>query len=77
MYKCFGEMWLVLVLCFDLPDFCDEVTPTWYNRLHRNMTKNDAYFVEKERNWSAIDNTYEKYSKSAKVIYAIHELDNY
>ena len=25
----------------------------------------------------AIDSTYEKYSKSAKVIYAIHELDNY
>ena len=25
----------------------------------------------------AIDSTYEKYSESAKVIYAIHELDNY
>jgi len=56
----------------DLPDFCDEVTPTWYNRLHRNMTKNDAYFVEKERNWSAIDNTYEDcplYMKN-KIIYS-------
>ena len=25
----------------------------------------------------AIDSTYEKYSRSAKVLYAAHELDNY
>jgi len=36
------------------------------------MTKNDAYFDEKERNWSAIDNTYEDcplYMKN-KIIYS-------
>ena len=35
--------------------------------------------LSKAKYWlqKAIDNTYEKYSKSAKVIYAIHELDNY
>ena len=35
--------------------------------------------LSKAKYWlqKAIDSTYEKYSKSAKVIYAIHELDNY
>ena len=35
--------------------------------------------LSKAKYWlqKAIDSTYEKYSKSAKVIYAIHELDKY
>jgi uncharacterized protein len=35
--------------------------------------------LSKAKYWlqKAIDSTYEKYSKSAKVIYAIHELDNF
>ena len=35
--------------------------------------------LSKAKYWlqKAIDNTYEKYSKSAKVIYAINELDKY
>jgi TPR repeat protein len=39
--------------------------------IEKDLTK-AKYWLQK-----AIDSTYEKYSKSAKVIYAIHELDNY
>ena len=54
-----------------LPDKCDNVTPSWYERLHSALNKKDIYYEDMQSESSIISNSYEDFPMYSKkdIIY--------